>query len=353
MDLISDLERMTDFPRQKSYFIISSEEKTRNQKNRNVVFGHGFDSDDDIPSPPVTQAPILMPSSTGHLSGSVRPDSSGFNEHRSQKGLDHYLDSLFDPVLSYENGDLERSSLLSARMKGGGKVGAGNGDDAPLNPVKSMEIPGAHQDYDPSQLNAQQQDFINQQAYLLTNAANKDPAQSLISHNAAKGKPPVNRPKGSVSCTWDRETTVPGTERQLYLEQRQLYLGQRDNCTWNRDNCTWDRETTVPRTERQLYLGQRDNCTWDRETTVPETERQLYLRQRDNCTWDRETTVPGTEREATTWDGERDNSTRDRETTVPGTERQLYLELRDNCTWNRETNVPGTERQLYLGQRER
>lgn len=31
-------------------------------------------------------------------------DSDTFSEPRSQKGLDHYLDSLFDPVLSYGNG---------------------------------------------------------------------------------------------------------------------------------------------------------------------------------------------------------------------------------------------------------
>ncbi|XP_048465679.1 unconventional myosin-XV-like [Rhincodon typus] len=167
MDLLSDLELMTDFPRQKSYFIISSEEKSRNRKNRNVVFGHGFDSDDDIPSPPVTQAPTYMPNSARHISGSVGQDSNALNENRSQKGLDCYLDSLFDPVLSHENGDLERSSLVSVRMKGGGKIGAGNGDETQQNSERPTEIPGAHQGYDPSQLNVQQQDFINQQAYLL------------------------------------------------------------------------------------------------------------------------------------------------------------------------------------------
>lgn len=31
-------------------------------------------------------------------------DSDTFSEPRSQKGLDRYLDSLFDPVLSYGNG---------------------------------------------------------------------------------------------------------------------------------------------------------------------------------------------------------------------------------------------------------
>ncbi|XP_041062874.1 unconventional myosin-XV [Carcharodon carcharias] len=266
MDLVSDLELVTAFPRQKFYFI-SSEEKARSQKNRNVsVFGHGFDSDDDIPSPPIAQA---IPAPDYYYSY-----SNAFNEHRSQKGLDHYLDSLFDPVLSYENGDLERSSLVSARMKGGGKVGAGNGDEAQLTPVKSMEIPGAHRGYDPSQLNAQQQDFVNQQAYLLaqqmtlqamalqqqmtsasspdsslnydpkaamkdtnsthsapitaskpkvnfpgqTNAANKDPAQPLISHNAAKGKAPVNRPSAAQTPKLNVATQDPVRHTTLNSE---------------------------------------------------------------------------------------------------------------------------------------
>ncbi|XP_043567559.1 unconventional myosin-XV [Chiloscyllium plagiosum] len=272
MDLVSDLELMTDFPRQKSYFIISSEEKSRNQKNKNVsVFGHGFDSDDDIPSPPVTQAPTFMPNSSGHISGSTGQDSNALNENRSQKGLDRYLDSLFDPVLSHENGDLERSSIVSARMKGGGKVGAGNGFETQQNSETPTDIPGAHQGYDPSQLNAQQQDFINQQAYLLaqqmtlqamtlqnqmtsasppltslnrdpnvamkatnstqtapatapkpkvafprqTNAANKDPTQLLTPHDAAKGKPPVNRP--SAAETPKPKVIIQGPVRHTTL----------------------------------------------------------------------------------------------------------------------------------------
>ncbi|XP_072916951.1 unconventional myosin-XV [Hemitrygon akajei] len=255
MDLVSDLELPTEFPRQKSFFMISSEGKTRSRKSRNVVFGHGFDSDEDIPSPPVTQAPIFVPDSDRYISGSIRQDSGAFNERRSQKGLDRYLDSLFDPVLSYENGDLERTSLVSDRMKGGGKVGPSNGDRSQPSDQGLAERPGAQPVYDPSQISAQQQDFINQQAYLLaqqmtmqamalqqqmtsvgppdamlshnrslnhnpstamkatdsnqsapnqkvglplqTNAANKDFVQPVISQHAAKGKPAVNTPRAS------------------------------------------------------------------------------------------------------------------------------------------------------------
>ncbi|XP_069763279.1 unconventional myosin-XV isoform X2 [Narcine bancroftii] len=252
MDLVSDMELPTNFPRQKSFFIISSKEKTR---SRNVVFGHGFDLDEDIPSPPGTQAPILVPDSDKCLAESIRKDSDTFNERRSQKGLDRYLDSLFDPVLSYENGDLERTSLVSNRMKGGGKVGPDNGDGSQLSHQGLAEMHGAQQSYDPSQLNAQQQDFINKQAYLLAqqmtmqamalqqqmtnssptgtlqnrdpslnhnystamkttnsnphalnqtlglplqkNAAKEDLIQPVISHQAAKGKLAVNMPRVS------------------------------------------------------------------------------------------------------------------------------------------------------------
>ncbi|XP_032896838.1 unconventional myosin-XV [Amblyraja radiata] len=267
MDLVSDLELPTDFPRQKSFFMISSEGKTKSRKSRNVVFGHGFDSDEDIPSPPVTQAPVFVPDSERYPTGSIRRDSDAFNERRSQKGLDRYLDSLFDPVLSYENGVRKRTSLVSNRMKGGGKVGPGNGDGTQLGHQGLAKRPGAQQRYDLPQINAQQQDFINQQAYLLaqqmtmqamalqqqmtsasppdamlnhnpslnhnhstamkpttsnqkspnqkmglppqTNAANKDFVQPEISHHAAKGKPAVITPRASQTPKLNVATQDP------------------------------------------------------------------------------------------------------------------------------------------------
>ncbi|XP_064423745.1 uncharacterized protein LOC102351335 [Latimeria chalumnae] len=42
---------------------------------------------------------------------------------RSHGGLDNYVDDLFDPVLSYGTGELERRSMLNQRMKGGGGIG--------------------------------------------------------------------------------------------------------------------------------------------------------------------------------------------------------------------------------------
>ncbi|KAL7979387.1 hypothetical protein Chor_015411 [Crotalus horridus] len=61
----------------------------------------------------------------------LETDSDTCSEPRSQKGLDHYLDSLFDPVLSYGKGELEKPAAISRRMKGGGHVGEGNGAVVP------------------------------------------------------------------------------------------------------------------------------------------------------------------------------------------------------------------------------
>ncbi|TSK31311.1 Unconventional myosin-XV [Bagarius yarrelli] len=123
MDLIADLELMRDFPKQKSYFIISAESPTRTRPNASLaLFGSGFDSDDENPlfNPPMTS--------------STQPDSDGYYSHESdfgeapppQRGMDRYLDSLFDPVLSDGSGDFEKSASMSSRMKGAGGIG---GDD--------------------------------------------------------------------------------------------------------------------------------------------------------------------------------------------------------------------------------
>ncbi|XP_035261236.1 unconventional myosin-XV-like [Anguilla anguilla] len=133
MDLISDMELLTDFPKQKSYFIISSEDPYRTRPNATIsLFGSGFESDEDSPLAHAMRRPA-MPSSS-------LPDSDGYYSHVEadslsegpiQKGMDRYLDSLFDPVLSYGNGDLERPASMSNRMKGGGGIGRGDSDRQP------------------------------------------------------------------------------------------------------------------------------------------------------------------------------------------------------------------------------
>ncbi|KAJ8284077.1 hypothetical protein COCON_G00029270 [Conger conger] len=200
MDLISDMELTSDFPKQKSYFIISSEDPSRTRPNATIsLFGSGFESDEDSPLAHAMRRPA-MPSSS-------LPDSDGYYSHMeadslsegpTQKGMDRYLDSLFDPVLSYGNGDLDRPASMSNRMKGGGGIGRGDSDrtepgasgphsagwqsgavqvlpmvrgvtpgtpSMPAVPVMPVmpNVPGAEQ----TVLTQQQQAIINQQAIIM------------------------------------------------------------------------------------------------------------------------------------------------------------------------------------------
>ncbi|KAK5623203.1 hypothetical protein CRENBAI_017781 [Crenichthys baileyi] len=106
MDLMSDLELPADFPKHNSYFIISAQEPARVRPNASIsLLGGGFDMRGDvIPS---------AKSGSYCLSQDLEP-------HR---GMDRYLDSLFDPVLSDGAGEVESVAGLSGRMKGAGGVG--------------------------------------------------------------------------------------------------------------------------------------------------------------------------------------------------------------------------------------
>ncbi|XP_070616344.1 unconventional myosin-XV [Erythrolamprus reginae] len=127
LDLISDLELIRGFPKQKSYFMVASEPPEKHTGGK-LVFQRGLDSEGTVPPPPLIKAPTSahLPDSEGYCSH----DSDTCSEPRSQRGLDHYLDSLFDPVLSYGKGELETPMAISRRMKGGGRIGHGNGDNA-------------------------------------------------------------------------------------------------------------------------------------------------------------------------------------------------------------------------------
>ncbi|KAJ7305984.1 hypothetical protein JRQ81_010350, partial [Phrynocephalus forsythii] len=128
LDLVSDLELIQGFPKQKSYFIIASEGSEKNAGGK-VAFRHGLGEHEEVPPPPLIKAPTVAPTNLPDSEGySSHADSDTFSEPRSQKGLDHYLDSLFNPVLSYGNGELERPSAVSLRMKGGGQTGRSDGD---------------------------------------------------------------------------------------------------------------------------------------------------------------------------------------------------------------------------------
>ncbi|XP_039542942.1 unconventional myosin-XV isoform X2 [Pimephales promelas] len=162
MDLIADMELMRNFPKQKSYFIISAESPTRTRPNASLaLFGSGFDSDDDNSLLlPQTMLSTSLPDSDGYYS-----HESDFSEAPTQKGMDRYLDSLFDPVLSDGNGDFEKSSSMSSRMKGAGGIGGEDGDI--VKPLSSRPYPPGLQPGDPAVIAQQQQAIINQQAIIL------------------------------------------------------------------------------------------------------------------------------------------------------------------------------------------
>ncbi|XP_071617264.1 unconventional myosin-XV [Heliangelus exortis] len=120
LDLISDLELLRGFPKQKSCFLVAWEGTERRGRDSLAVLGYGLDLD-EVPPPPAVKAPTLPSAEPYHPSADAE-----FGEPRSQKGLDRYLDSLFDPVLSYGNGELEKPSAIVQRMKGGGGTGGGD-----------------------------------------------------------------------------------------------------------------------------------------------------------------------------------------------------------------------------------
>ncbi|XP_038618715.1 unconventional myosin-XV [Tachyglossus aculeatus] len=169
LDLVSDLELLRDFPKQKSYFIIASEGAEQGRNNTSLVFGNGSDSDEELPALPVRKGPVLVSPHLPDLDGYYsHADSDSFSDHPpTQKGLDRYLDSLFDPVLSYGNADLEKPAAISYRMKGGGQPGdrdqRGQRHSSTLPPKMPREAVPC---LDPSTL-ALQQAFINKQAMLL------------------------------------------------------------------------------------------------------------------------------------------------------------------------------------------
>ncbi|XP_072514080.1 unconventional myosin-XV [Salminus brasiliensis] len=104
MDLVCDLELPADFPKQKTHFIISTHDPSRARPNASIsLFGSGFDEDEEAPLSYANRVSAVatnsLPISEGHYSQDADPFYDG-----AHKGMDRYLDSLFDPVLSDRNG---------------------------------------------------------------------------------------------------------------------------------------------------------------------------------------------------------------------------------------------------------
>ncbi|CAL8265178.1 unnamed protein product [Gadus morhua 'NCC'] len=203
LDLISDLELPPEFPKQKSYFIISAEGPNRVRANASLtLFGSGFDSDEEVPSsfPLNTNRPAYsLPDSDGYHS---HVESDAFSEGQAQRdrGMDRYLDSLFDPVLSDSSQDMERAASLTARMKGGGGVGVPA--DEGVVPRSRPYPPGIHPGGPDQHLVAQQQQaLINQQAIILaqqmTMQAMALQQQMMSNYTPVPRSPPTHSPAHS------------------------------------------------------------------------------------------------------------------------------------------------------------
>ncbi|KAK2817299.1 hypothetical protein Q5P01_025490 [Channa striata] len=169
LDLMSDLELPADFPKHTSYFIISAQEPTRVRRNASIsLLGGGFDMNDDVIS-------SVVPGIDGLSSQDLEP-------HR---GMDRFLDSLFDPVLSEGSGDVESVTGLSSRLKGAGGVGGGwqqqgqsTGPPPPPGAVRVLPVGGVMAppvaavapvttDAQQAVLSQQQQAIVNQQAIIM------------------------------------------------------------------------------------------------------------------------------------------------------------------------------------------
>ncbi|XP_057571619.1 LOW QUALITY PROTEIN: unconventional myosin-XV [Hippopotamus amphibius kiboko] len=185
LDLVSALELLREFPRRKAYFIVGAEGPTTGRGSPSV-FGNSWDSDEDAPTRPQPQGHVpVVADSDGSCSHNedgtdgeteaqrgtaTHQDSDGLGEPAvPPKGLDCYLDSLFDPVLSYGEADLEKPTAIACRMKGGGQPGGDGGgstEGTPRRPPEPEPEPEPIPGLDASTL-ALQQAFIHKQAVLL------------------------------------------------------------------------------------------------------------------------------------------------------------------------------------------
>uniref|UniRef100_I3KF02 Myosin XVA n=1 Tax=Oreochromis niloticus TaxID=8128 RepID=I3KF02_ORENI len=104
MDLIADMELPMDFPKQKSYFIISTDNPAKVRANASLaLFGSGFDSDEELPS--------SLPLSSSRPAYSL-PDSDGYYSHGTHARTHAYIDdcrTLWDLICSDYCGVCRRS----------------------------------------------------------------------------------------------------------------------------------------------------------------------------------------------------------------------------------------------------
>ncbi|KAM7419612.1 hypothetical protein PAMA_016625 [Pampus argenteus] len=128
-------------------------------------------------------------------------------QEEPQRGMDRYLDSLFDPVLSDGTGEVESAAVLSSRLKGAGGVGGSwqqqgqsTGPPPPPGAVRVLPVGGVMSppvaavapvtpDAQQAVLAQQQQAIVNQQAIIM--------AQQMTMQAMAMVSSPVTSPPTS------------------------------------------------------------------------------------------------------------------------------------------------------------
>ncbi|KAG5277614.1 hypothetical protein AALO_G00089430 [Alosa alosa] len=185
---------------EKDYFLLSTDQFTLPKHNTSMSLFGGFDGEEE--------GPLSHARRTSAMATSSLPISEGHSQESSgERGMDKYLDSLFDPVLS--DGDLEMASSLANRMRGAGGVGVTNGDAAPpfanvpYSPAGAVRVlptmpvmpnvPAAQSVPDPQQavLAQQQQAIVNQQAIIM---AQQMTMQAIAMVTSPVTSPPVSPP---------------------------------------------------------------------------------------------------------------------------------------------------------------
>ncbi|XP_056890902.1 unconventional myosin-XV [Takifugu flavidus] len=198
LDLMSDLELPADFPKRSSYFIISAQEPTRVRPNASIsLLGGGFDLSNDV------------------LSSTI-PGTDGL-DFEPRRGMDRYLDSLFDPVLSDGIEDTQSATGLSSRMKGAGGVGRGwhqqsTGPPPPPGAVRVLPVGGLMSPpvaaVAPVTLDAQQA-AVSQQRQIIME-------QQAVTMNQQMVMPPMAVASTPISSSPTTPTTSPPVSPLLH-----------------------------------------------------------------------------------------------------------------------------------------
>ncbi|MED6237927.1 hypothetical protein ATANTOWER_032437 [Ataeniobius toweri] len=219
MDLMSDLELPADFPKHNSYFIISALEPARVRPNASMK-GPGWFFCTACPvTNPVLRTKTKTRSLLGggfDMRGDVIPSAKSGSYCLTQdlephRGMDRYLDSLFDPVLSDGAGEVESVAGLSGRMKGAGGVGGkwqqqGQSSIHPppgavrvlpvggvMSPPVAAVAPVTPEDQQ-AVLAQQQQAIVNQQAVIMAQQMAMQPIAMVSSPVSSPPTSPITSP---------------------------------------------------------------------------------------------------------------------------------------------------------------